>query len=347
MKTSFAIALQLFLLNILYSQPLPLPEITTSTEIDTIWYRKNFNFNTETGFTGQEALIQWFEAPAEMKLKVFGFHCSKNDNLVAVEFLILKLNYSKVEIDSLKEKSLGYYPSLVNEWRNSITEFKEYATGIWFSTSEGTKDPIKEIIWTFYESIIWPVPEVISHDSGYIGFDLELSDKLPVANKGDLIGVYLRNGGMSLTGDSISFYSSENTGYNCLKFFRNNRFPGDNNSKGWWILNQTLDFIFIGERISTNIESDGNSLTDYFLFQNYPNPFNAETIISWQAPKSENVTIKLYDVLGNEILNLFTGGGATGINRISFNAANLASGIYYYKIQSDYFYQTKKLMILK
>ncbi|RJP69408.1 MAG: T9SS C-terminal target domain-containing protein [Ignavibacteriales bacterium] len=97
----------------------------------------------------------------------------------------------------------------------------------------------------------------------------------------------------------------------------------------------------------SDVHTDESIPEDFVLFQNYPNPFNAETIISWQAPKSGSVTIKLYDILGNEILNLFTGSGSTGINKLNFNAANLASGIYYYKIQSDYFSQTKKLMILK
>jgi hypothetical protein len=95
------------------------------------------------------------------------------------------------------------------------------------------------------------------------------------------------------------------------------------------------------------VESNENIPDKFVLYQNYPNPFNAETIISWQVPKSENVIINVYDVLGNEILNLYEGRSSTGNNRLSFNAGNLASGIYYYKIQSDYISQTKKLIILK
>jgi len=345
MKIIFVFAFHFIIVNSLFSQFQSLTGLSTNTNLDTTWYRNHFNFDSEVGFTGQESLIQWFEAPADMKIKAFAFTCSRNDSTIGIEFQICKLNYSSEELRNMTDKRLGYYPGIGNGF-NDITALSNYATGSWIPTSDSMIDPIKEIIWSNFENGITPNPSDNSNLI-YQWIGLELSGHEPIVNKGDLVGIYLRNCGMILNEDLISFYSSENTGFNCLKFFQNNRIPEDNNSKGWWILNQTLDFIFIGERISTNAESDGNSFTDYFLFQNYPNPFNAETIISWQAPKSVNMTIKLYDVLGNEILNLFDGNSYPGKNEFRFNADGLASGVYYYKIQGNDFCNTKKLIILK
>ncbi len=95
------------------------------------------------------------------------------------------------------------------------------------------------------------------------------------------------------------------------------------------------------------LSGNNNLPDDFVLYQNYPNPFNSETVISWQAPKTGRVTIKIYDILGNEIFDLFDGNALIGKNNVTFNAKDLASGVYYYRIQSNYFSETKGLIILK
>jgi hypothetical protein len=83
------------------------------------------------------------------------------------------------------------------------------------------------------------------------------------------------------------------------------------------------------------------------LWQNYPNPFNPSTKISWQSPVSGWQTLKVYDVLGNEVATLVNEEKPLGTYEVTWNATNLPSGVYFYRIQSGNFIDTKKMIILK
>jgi phosphodiesterase/alkaline phosphatase D-like protein len=87
--------------------------------------------------------------------------------------------------------------------------------------------------------------------------------------------------------------------------------------------------------------------TKYDLLQNYPNPFNPSTIIKYQLPESGFVTIKVYNITGSEICTLVSETKSAGTHEVRFNASNLTSGTYIYKIQSGKFSQTKKMLLLK
>jgi photosystem II stability/assembly factor-like uncharacterized protein len=83
------------------------------------------------------------------------------------------------------------------------------------------------------------------------------------------------------------------------------------------------------------------------LFQNYPNPFNPSTMINYQLPAISYVTLKVYDILGREVKTLINGIQQAGTHSVSFNAAGLSSGVYFYRLNSANFVQTKKLMVIK
>ena len=83
------------------------------------------------------------------------------------------------------------------------------------------------------------------------------------------------------------------------------------------------------------------------LKQNFPNPFNLITKINYQIPKFSFVTLKVYDVLGSEIVTLVTEEKPTGSYEIEFNAAGLPSGIYFYRLQAGSFIETKKMILMK
>ncbi len=85
----------------------------------------------------------------------------------------------------------------------------------------------------------------------------------------------------------------------------------------------------------------------YELQQNYPNPFNPGTTIKYSIAKQSNVTLKVYDMLGSEITTLVNEEKPAGVYEINFNASNLASGIYFYKIQAGSFVETKKMILLR
>lgn len=83
------------------------------------------------------------------------------------------------------------------------------------------------------------------------------------------------------------------------------------------------------------------------LFQNYPNPFNPSTKISWQSPVGSHQTLKVFDVLGNEIANLVDEYKPAGTYEVEFNAIKLSSGVYFYKLQAGSFVETKKMILLR
>jgi len=79
----------------------------------------------------------------------------------------------------------------------------------------------------------------------------------------------------------------------------------------------------------------------------YPNPFNPSTVISYSIPTASNVTVRVYDVLGNLITTLVNQNQEAGNYKIYFNAGELSNGIYFYKIKSGSFIDIKKMLLLK
>ncbi len=98
---------------------------------------------------------------------------------------------------------------------------------------------------------------------------------------------------------------------------------------------------------SQEVEVEIDLPLDYSLDQNYPNPFNPTTTIRYAIPEDNFVSIKLYDVLGNEVITLVNEQKQAGRYEMLFNASNISSGVYYYQISSGSFIQTRKLMLMK
>jgi hypothetical protein len=94
--------------------------------------------------------------------------------------------------------------------------------------------------------------------------------------------------------------------------------------------------------------SNGNeSIKDFSLRQNYPNPFNPTTKISFSIPRSSFVSLKIYDMNGREVANILNENKASGNYEINFNASALAGGVYFYKLQTEGFSETKKMILIK
>lgn len=86
---------------------------------------------------------------------------------------------------------------------------------------------------------------------------------------------------------------------------------------------------------------------EFHLYQNYPNPFNPSTVIGYQLPVSGIITLKVYDVLGNEIVILVNEEKQPGNYEVEFDASGLTSGVYFYKIQAGYFTYIKKMVLIR
>ena len=85
----------------------------------------------------------------------------------------------------------------------------------------------------------------------------------------------------------------------------------------------------------------------YSLHQNYPNPFNPVTEISFNLAKSSFVSLEIYNSLGQKVVTLINNKMNIGNHKIMFNASDLSSGIYYYKIQAGEFQAVKKMLLLQ
>jgi enterochelin esterase family protein len=118
----------------------------------------------------------------------------------------------------------------------------------------------------------------------------------------------------------------------------------------WGLWRSTIDRIleFFFPSSATGIEDKKDVQEESFILeQNYPNPFNSSTIINFSIPVSSFVTLKIYDVLGNEIKSIVSEKKTMGSHMISFDAGGFPSGIYLYRIVAGDFAQVKKMILLK
>ncbi len=152
------------------------------------------------------------------------------------------------------------------------------------------------------------------------------------------------DGGVFLTTDNGSNWTAvdsglTNTDIDALAIGGTNLFAGTYGS-GTWVRP-------LSEMI-TGVKNKGqNNPTSFSLSQNYPNPFNPSTVISYQLPLRSYVTLKIYDILGREVATLVNEVKNAGSYSITFNASNLATGIYFYRLQAGSFVQVRKMILLK
>ena len=99
--------------------------------------------------------------------------------------------------------------------------------------------------------------------------------------------------------------------------------------------------------VPTDVEENELLPTEYSLSQNFPNPFNPSTKIKYSIPISSQVSLKIFNTLGEEIETLVNEEKPVGTYEVNWNAANLPSGVYFYRLQAGSFVQTRKMILLK
>jgi hypothetical protein len=100
-------------------------------------------------------------------------------------------------------------------------------------------------------------------------------------------------------------------------------------------------------KVTVKLTSDGQLPKEFALQQNYPNPFNPSTTIKYDLPARNHVTLRVYNVLGQAVMTLVDDVQEAGYKSVRFDASNVASGTYFYRLQAGNFVQTKKLLLVK
>lgn len=102
---------------------------------------------------------------------------------------------------------------------------------------------------------------------------------------------------------------------------------------------------------SNEVEVNLEAPLHFSLYQNYPNPFNPVTTIKYSIPAGIETPymarLRVYDIIGNEVATLVNERQSAGIYEVTFNGSNLASGVYFYKLQAGSFLQTRKFVLMK
>ncbi len=183
--------------------------------------------------------------------------------------------------------------------------------------------------WTFYNSSNSGIP------SNYL-------DHITIDQTGN---IWLGVGGVTkFDGTNWTNYFSSNSG---LPDNHINGISTDQNGNKWIATANGLAIFNEGGVVSVE-ENKNIFISEGFLIsQNYPNPFNPSTKINYQLPVAGNVTLKVYDVLGNEIATLVNEEKPAGSFEIEFKANYLPSGVYFYQLKAGDYVETKKMILLK
>jgi len=188
----------------------------------------------------------------------------------------------------------------------------------------------------------------ILENKNTVSYSLDLID----ANSSKLLGnvqkvIFDKNNLPSFETQAFQINSSKLTISKTVQL----KLTAQNNFNGQCMLTESYSDILPDELAKLNIKEVGFddilSVTEYALDQNYPNPFNPSTKISWQSPVASHQTLKVYDILGNEVATLVDEFREAGKYEMNFDASRLASGVYIYKLQAGEFVSSKKMLLLK
>ncbi len=234
-----------------------------------------------------------------------------------------------------------------------------------FPTTPGSAYTLDNgITWNLCDNTVTRgISDFASATTGWCGSDNDSVYKYV----GSPLPVELASFNSTISGNSIqlTWQTATETNNQGFEIYRNGSKIAFVEGKG--TTTETQDYSFVDKNLQSGIynyrlnqlDFDGTQevvgeLTVYLtlpeqfsLEQNYPNPFNPSTTIKYSIPTSEFVSLKVYDVLGNEVATLVNEQKPAGSYEIDFNATDLSSGIYLYTLQAGSYTQTKKLILMK
>jgi len=239
------------------------------------------------------------------------------------------------------EGLVSYFVSL-NEDTPSNTEFGNSARIIF-----DENDPIDTPVWSNILDTEAPVSTVQSLDS------LQTETEFTVSWSGndDASGIETYTVYVSRDGGEFTIWQDETTETSAT-------FSGEN-GKTYEFISRSTDYVGNAEelrseadtrtevQLSTSTEPSSGIPNQFVLEQNYPNPFNPTTTIQFGLPETGNVSLEVFDMTGRRVATLVNESKTAGWHTVTFDASNLASGMYIYRIQSGEFITTRKLILVK
>jgi hypothetical protein len=156
-------------------------------------------------------------------------------------------------------------------------------------------------------------------------------------------------------------YMHEYNGTSFIKQYENLNYPSPAVRRVYWFFNNGKDgyfntwsgsssngtFYLFRRDESTNITGHKNSPCSFTLYQNYPNPFNPTTTIRFDISNNTHVTLNIYDVLGREVKNLIDDNLSTGGYKLNWNGTEFNSGVYFYKLETDNYSETRSMVLVR
>jgi hypothetical protein len=182
-------------------------------------------------------------------------------------------------------------------------------------------------------------------ENGWIRFKLELLDAATGLLLGEFSSREYNRDNYELSFSGSYKVNTKNIGNRSVKL---RMIISGNIDALYSVADMVSDQSILSKRDFEEISFEGaGPVTEYMLSQNYPNPFNPLTIINYQIPADGSVTLKLFDILGNEVKILVDGYKTSGRYTLEFDASSLASGIYIYRLQAGDFVSSRKMTLLK
>lgn len=266
---------------------------------------------------------------------MFVFRCSTYSNLQLDSIYNVKSIISKDTVANGKKYFfMGNYPpnSYKNQWiridsvTGSVYRFNPNETCLYYEFYELIDSLIININGDVYRCGEY-VKKCNNINSNYISFNYHFRIG-PIAQSTEW--GFTKNFGLTKLSSTSTYWASGTAQYHDL-------------------IGCIIDGVLYGDTSlnTTNIEPISNIAQNYTLSQNYPNPFNPTTTIKFQIPKLEFVNLKIYDLIGREIETLISENLNTGEYSVSWNASNFPSGMYFYKLYTDGFTETKKMLLIK
>jgi hypothetical protein len=113
------------------------------------------------------------------------------------------------------------------------------------------------------------------------------------------------------------------------------------------LVGAVIDGKVYGDTTVVSVKNEINIPNQFDLSQNYPNPFNPSTMIEYSVPSNRHVNLKVFDILGREVATLVNEQKSAGSYQVNFNAENIPSGVYIYKLSSGNYTTSRKMLMIK